>query len=178
MSQGCLLGSPPPVRRSELSHLYSGDGAQGQECAPDGSVSVPGVSSAPRAGLRGALLLKVIHHFCVRPPHRSGKWGRISSLRAMAQHLRSLSHPQKPGCSSLHLNSYNRCKLYCIYMYILILLNCVVTQRQLQHDLNDPVMSKLSFFPEESFPVGCKLSPRCPSAGCHLALPVCYPSKQ
>lgn len=50
VSQACLLGSPPPVRRSELSHLDSGDGLQEQECAPDGSVSVPGVSSVARAG--------------------------------------------------------------------------------------------------------------------------------
>lgn len=51
VSQACLLGSPPPVRRSELSHLGSGDGLREQECAPDGSVSVPGVSSVARAGL-------------------------------------------------------------------------------------------------------------------------------
>lgn len=48
VSQGCLLGSPPPVRRSELSHLRRA--LQEQECAPDGSVSGPAGSSGARAG--------------------------------------------------------------------------------------------------------------------------------
>lgn len=50
VSQACLLGSSAPVRRSELSHLSPGDGLQEQECARGGSVSVPAVSSAARAG--------------------------------------------------------------------------------------------------------------------------------
>lgn len=50
VSQACSLGRAPPVRRSQLSHLGSGDRPQEQECAPDGSVSVPGVSSVTRAG--------------------------------------------------------------------------------------------------------------------------------
>lgn len=48
VSRGCLLGSPPPVRRSELSHLRRG--LQEQECAPDGNVSGPAGSSVARAG--------------------------------------------------------------------------------------------------------------------------------
>lgn len=57
----------------------------------------------------------------------------------------------------------------------------MVTQKQSQHFLNDPVMSELSIFSRRKFPCRLQteaLSPWCPSAGCHLALPVCCPSKQ